>query len=115
MKSKVLIFLVIVATIFSFSVPSFAVYLADVRVNGIYYHEAWNDNNRVRVLSIQGNKVEVVFLEGSNAGEVDLVYSGKLLRRTESEKEEFDDAMQGAGLAVGAIAIIACALSDDCE
>lgn len=94
---------------------SFAITLDEVVVNGIYYHDAWANNNRVRVLAIHGSKVEIIFLEGANTGEIDRVYPQDLLTRTDSMNEEAEDYGQAAAVTVLGLAAIACAFSDDCN
>lgn len=102
--------------VMAFSLSSQAVDLQEVVVGGIYYHNEWNSNDKVRVLAIRGSKVEVLYLEGSNVDEVDRVHPHELLTRTDSKEEATEDMVEAVALGVVAVAAIVCFASPEtCE
>lgn len=88
-----------------------AVELSRVHVGANYYHNEFNNNNKVRVLGISGGRVEVIFLEGDHAGTIDTVPASDLMTRSESRVE----AMGDAAVTVGAGLALLCMLSDSCR
>lgn len=93
--------------------PSFAIELDEVIVGAIYYHDEWNNNTKVRVIDIRGHKVEILFLEGSNIGEVDRVYPSYLLTRTDSEEEAAEDFKQAVGITVIGVGLFVCFMNPE--
>lgn len=80
--------------------------MEDIHVGAVYYHNAWNNNNKVRVLDIRGSSVKVQFLEGSNAGAIEFVTARDLMTPSQSSEEALGDA----GEAIVGGAIILCAI-----
>lgn len=102
----------LIATMMIVTEPAFSLELEQIRIGATYYHDAWNNNNRVRVLGLNGNKVEIIFLEGSSQGEVDFVSASKLLSKSESKTEAADDAAQAVTLGLGLGALAFCLFTD---
>lgn len=93
-----------------------ALSLSEVRVGGVYYHDEWNNNNRVKALSIHGNRVEIQYLEGPNIGEIDRVYPSDLLTKSDSDKEAAEDFGQGVAITAIGIAAVVCTFNPEaCE
>lgn len=86
--------------------PISALTLRDIQVDGIYYHNAFNNNNAVRVLRVEASRILVQFLEGSRAREVDYVPLADLMTKSESDAEAAEDI----GQTIGGAAIILCVL-----
>ncbi|GLS28193.1 hypothetical protein [Marinibactrum halimedae] len=90
-----------------------ALNLSDIRVGGIYYHNEWNNNNRVKALSIHGTRVEIQYLEGPHSGEIDRVYPGDLLTKSDSDKEAAEDFGEGVAITAIGIAALVCVFNPD--
>ncbi len=86
----------------------FALPLADIHVGAVYYHDSFNNNERVRVLEIQGSRVKIQFLEGNNAGAIEFVSPSDLLTPSQSRKEAIDEGVGTAAVA----GLILCAIFD---
>ncbi len=107
---------IIFSIFFFLTSPAIAIELDEVVVGAIYYHDAWNNNQRAKVVAIRGQKVEIVYLEGSKAGEVDRVYPRDLLTRTDSQNEAAGDAMEGVAVGIVAVAAFVCLVNpESCE
>jgi hypothetical protein len=92
---------------------SISVELSEIIIGGTYYHDEWNNNNKAKVVAIRGDRVEIVYLEGDRAGEVDRVSASDLLTRTESREEAMEDVAEGATVAIVAVAAFVCLVDPD--
>ena len=99
---KNLLMTTIAATIITGS--AIALPLEDIHVGAVYYHNAWNNNNKVQVLGIRGNSVKVQFLEGSNVGAIEFVPARDLMTPSQSSEEAWGDA----GEAAAGVIILGC-------